>query len=199
MGLLDDIKAQGAAYRLTEEALYAEVLREMEGGIRRDGLWAKALSDSQMDQTNAKALYIKLRVQSLKDEAELLLKQCREISSNQTQRMLENQRQKSRRLRELNRQHSREEKLQKKQEDQDAWQQRLAYLNTKATFRFGRKLMTAGVWGLFFLWPVAFIVFQGADARDVLQWGWLPPAVMMVIGFILGRGVIFTRTGTGRQ
>lgn len=74
MGLFDDIKAKGAAYRLTEEALYSEVLREMESGVRRDGLWAKALAESAMDTNKAHAQYIKYRVQSLKDEAEILLK-----------------------------------------------------------------------------------------------------------------------------
>jgi hypothetical protein len=68
MGLFDDIKAKGAAYRLTEEALYAEALREIEAGQRRDGLWAKAMAESDMDQGRAGAKYIKMRVQSLKDE-----------------------------------------------------------------------------------------------------------------------------------
>lgn len=81
MGLFDDIKAQGAAYRLNEEALYAEALREMEAGLRRDGLWAKALADAEMDQTKAQALYIKLRVQALKDEAELMLAALRKAAA----------------------------------------------------------------------------------------------------------------------
>lgn len=68
MGIFDDIKAKGAAYRLTEEALYAEALREIESGQRRDGIWAKAMAESNMDQGKAGARYIKLRVQSLKDE-----------------------------------------------------------------------------------------------------------------------------------
>lgn len=37
MGVFDEIKTQGASYRLTEEALYAKVLREMELNQRRDG------------------------------------------------------------------------------------------------------------------------------------------------------------------
>ena len=68
MGIFDDIEAKGAAYRLTEEALYAEALREIESGQRRDGIWAKALAESDMDQGRAGAKYIKMRVQSLKDE-----------------------------------------------------------------------------------------------------------------------------------
>ena len=73
MGIFDDIKAKGAAYRLTEEALYAEALREIESGQRRDGIWAKAMAESNMDHGKAGARYIKLRVQSLKDEVTVLI------------------------------------------------------------------------------------------------------------------------------
>ncbi len=73
MGIFDDIKAKGATYRLTEEALYAEALREIESGQRRDGIWAKAMSESDMDQGKAGAKYIKLRVQSLKDEVTVFI------------------------------------------------------------------------------------------------------------------------------
>jgi len=68
MSLLDDFKTQGATFRLTEEMLFAEVYREMEAGIKRDGLWAMALAESKFDESTAKSLYIKYRVQSLKDE-----------------------------------------------------------------------------------------------------------------------------------
>lgn len=73
MSIFDDIRAMGPAYRLTEEKLYAEALREIESGQRRDGIWAKAMADSDMDQGKAGAKYIKLRVQSLKDEALVLI------------------------------------------------------------------------------------------------------------------------------
>lgn len=73
MGIFDDIRAKGAAYRLTEEALYAEALREIESGQRRDGIWAKAMAESDMDQGKAGAKYIKMRVQSLKDEVTIFV------------------------------------------------------------------------------------------------------------------------------
>lgn len=57
--------------RLLEEKLYEQVLREIESGIRRDGLWAKALQNSCGNEQEAKALYIKYRVRSIKDEAEI--------------------------------------------------------------------------------------------------------------------------------
>jgi hypothetical protein len=73
MGIYDDIKVKGAAYRLTEESLYAETLREIESGQQRDGIWAKAMAESDMDQGKAGAKYIKLRVQSLKDEVTIFI------------------------------------------------------------------------------------------------------------------------------
>lgn len=68
MGILDDIRLKGASYRLTEEAIYEEVIHEIESGLRRDGLWAMAISEHPSSEASAKARYIALRVQSLKDE-----------------------------------------------------------------------------------------------------------------------------------
>lgn len=74
MGLFDNIKTADAANRLTEEVLYAEALREIESGMCRDGIWAMAMAESDMDKGKAGARYIKLRVQSLKDEITLQFK-----------------------------------------------------------------------------------------------------------------------------
>ena len=70
MSIFDDIKdkLKGADIKLQEEIIYAEVLAEIKAGIRRDGLWAKALSESNGDINKTKALYIKYRAQSLIDE-----------------------------------------------------------------------------------------------------------------------------------
>lgn len=65
------IRGYIASARLSEEALYAQALAEIEAGIRRDGLWAKALSSADMDTTRAHKIYIQLRVKSLKDELTL--------------------------------------------------------------------------------------------------------------------------------
>ena len=95
MGLFDDIKAKGAALQITEEILYAEVFREIESGVRRDGIWAKALSESQMQEDPAKAKYIKLRAQALKDEVSIALAareaeaQTRELNKPSSEQTLE--------------------------------------------------------------------------------------------------------------
>ena len=47
MSLLDDWKSKAAISRLGEEQAYAIVVQEMEEGIRRDGLWGKALANTQ--------------------------------------------------------------------------------------------------------------------------------------------------------
>ena len=53
-----------------EEQIYAQVYEEISKGEKREGLWAKALAGSEGGgEAKAKSLYIKYRVQSLKDEA----------------------------------------------------------------------------------------------------------------------------------
>ena len=51
-----------------EEAFYQKVLNEIQKGFMREGIYAKALADSLGDKSKAESLYIKYRVQILKDE-----------------------------------------------------------------------------------------------------------------------------------
>jgi hypothetical protein len=53
---------------LEEEALYKQVLDEVESGVMRKGIYAKALADGLGDEGKAQSLYIKYRVQSLVEE-----------------------------------------------------------------------------------------------------------------------------------
>ncbi len=71
MTFLKNIRIASASARLVEEQLYEYVAKEISAGIRRDGLWVKAVEKSLGDEAKAKALYIQFRVQSLKDEAAL--------------------------------------------------------------------------------------------------------------------------------
>jgi|TARA_R110000787_G_scaffold13751_5_gene42861 hypothetical protein len=71
MSIFDKFKTQSIGARLIEEKLYEVVANELQNGVRRNGLWAKALAKSQGDESKAKALYISYRVQSLKDESEI--------------------------------------------------------------------------------------------------------------------------------
>jgi|SaaInlStandDraft_1057018.scaffolds.fasta_scaffold120951_1 hypothetical protein len=69
MKFFTKVAGLAAVARLNEEALYAQVHTEIEGGDIRQGLWLKALSDSDGNELKAKAKYAKARVKSLKDEA----------------------------------------------------------------------------------------------------------------------------------
>jgi hypothetical protein len=59
----------------SQELLHAMVMREMQQGIRRDGLWAQALAESGADPQKAQAIYIRLRVATLQQETTGLLVQ----------------------------------------------------------------------------------------------------------------------------
>ncbi len=77
-----------AKARLAEEALYEQVVAEIADGVRRDGLWAKAHADSAESPEATRALYIKLRVQSLIDEAvvreEITAKAATQIAASES-------------------------------------------------------------------------------------------------------------------
>jgi len=66
--MLKRFQRNSAANRLIEEKLYEQVLIEMDNGDIRTGLWAKALANGSGSDEKAKGLYIKYRVQSIKDE-----------------------------------------------------------------------------------------------------------------------------------
>ena len=53
--------------QLGEEDVYAAAMSEVNSDARRPGVWAKALADSDGDESKCKALYIRLRVQQEKD------------------------------------------------------------------------------------------------------------------------------------
>ncbi len=75
MGLFDDLKTQGTNFRVSDDVLYAEALREIEAGTQRSGvIWAMALVEADMDHTKASANYMRMRVRALKDEIALLVK-----------------------------------------------------------------------------------------------------------------------------
>jgi len=69
--MLKKFRRDAAARRLLEEKLFEYVALEIQRGIRRQGLWAKALAQSDGSEERAKSSYIRLRVQSLKDEAKI--------------------------------------------------------------------------------------------------------------------------------
>ncbi len=65
--MFDYLKKIAISGRTDDELLYEFVLSEMENGVVAKGLWGKALANSGGDNANAKSIYMKYRVQSIKD------------------------------------------------------------------------------------------------------------------------------------
>lgn len=81
MSIWEKMKPMSIVDRLAEERIYELVMREIESGERRDGLWLKAIEKSGGDEKRAKVLYIKYRIQSMKDEA-VISSALREAENN---------------------------------------------------------------------------------------------------------------------
>ena len=71
MGIFTSAKAKLAAQKLAEEQLYEFAAEEIAANNIRPGLWAKATAETDGDEAKAKARYIKLRVETMKAEADL--------------------------------------------------------------------------------------------------------------------------------
>lgn len=53
---------------VADESFYEHVAQELRKGEVRQGLWAKSLASTEYDQQRAKALYIRLRAEAIKQE-----------------------------------------------------------------------------------------------------------------------------------
>lgn len=76
--MFDYFKKIAISNRANDELLYEYVLDEVENGVLVKGLWGKALANSNGDDANAKSIYMKYRVQSIKD-----IFSAREIAYNE--------------------------------------------------------------------------------------------------------------------
>ena len=72
MSFFSSAKAKLAASKLAEEELYAQAAEEVASGQIAQGLWAKAIAETGGDEAAAKAQYLKLRVEIMKAEAEVV-------------------------------------------------------------------------------------------------------------------------------
>jgi hypothetical protein len=79
--MLKKMMSNVSSKRLSEERLYEKALSELENGAVRKGIWAKALVASEGDDKKAGAIYVKLRVESLVDEATVLKAEFEERES----------------------------------------------------------------------------------------------------------------------
>jgi hypothetical protein len=68
MSLFRSAKDKLVGSRMQEEALHAAALREYESGVRRDGLWAKAIIESSGNAARTESIYLRELVLALRDE-----------------------------------------------------------------------------------------------------------------------------------
>jgi hypothetical protein len=66
------MKLNSAMARLVEEKLYEMAIDELGNGNVRKGIWAKAIAKSNGNKEQERSKYLELRVESLKDEAQVI-------------------------------------------------------------------------------------------------------------------------------
>lgn len=70
------VQAHYAARQIPDEAYYEMAGEEVARGTLRKGLWMKALSEALGDEKKAGAIYIRLRVQAMRQEAAAAIRQA---------------------------------------------------------------------------------------------------------------------------
>gem|GEM_PF-6397371 len=65
--MFESFKTKRSVERIIDEKFYEEVALEIDSGVIKPGLWAKATANSDGKETKIKALYIQYRVQALVD------------------------------------------------------------------------------------------------------------------------------------
>jgi hypothetical protein len=68
MDIFAFLRERGSTPNPTDEALYEFIAAELASSAVKQGLWTKALSDSDWDEAKAKALYVKMRFAQLRNE-----------------------------------------------------------------------------------------------------------------------------------
>ena len=58
---------------LSSDMVRSLVLRELEDGVRHDGLWLQAMSECKLDQNKAKQRYIELRMAAMQNDVKKML------------------------------------------------------------------------------------------------------------------------------
>ena len=85
MGIISRMKSAVAKNRIDDEIHYANALREYQTGTRRDGLWAKALIESDRSRRDPNVIYLELRVKSLRDEHSVAGTTANELARTQSE------------------------------------------------------------------------------------------------------------------
>jgi hypothetical protein len=73
------LKLKGSAPSLIDEAAYELIALELSSNQVKQGLWTKALADSEWEEAKAKSYYVKMRHEQLIDEIN-----CRDSLNNKS-------------------------------------------------------------------------------------------------------------------
>lgn len=76
LGAAKAVKAKLAARQIPDEAYYEMAGEEVARGAIRQGLWVQAMSEALGDEKKAGAIYIRLRVQTMRQEAAASIRQA---------------------------------------------------------------------------------------------------------------------------
>lgn len=71
-----DVKAKLAARNIPDEAFFEMAGEEVARGTIRKGLWVKAMSEALGDEKVASSIYLRLRVQAMRGEAEAAIRRA---------------------------------------------------------------------------------------------------------------------------
>jgi len=82
MDIFSFMKARGLTPSLTDEFIYEFIAAELSNSIVKQGLWTKALSDSEWNESKAKSLYVKMRFSQLRTELDIQALQAKEQLNN---------------------------------------------------------------------------------------------------------------------
>lgn len=69
---IDTIRSKGSIpITIEEESIYEQVAEELASDIKKEGLWLKAIEQSEGDEKKTQSYYIKYRVESIKKELQI--------------------------------------------------------------------------------------------------------------------------------
>ena len=92
LGVFDKLKLDSPSTRLSDDELFEQAYDELQNDELIKSVWARALSESDGDEKKAEALYLKLRVQQIKDKKHLSAQKKQANKKAQQKKKLEEER-----------------------------------------------------------------------------------------------------------
>lgn len=88
MELFQFLRDRGSPPSPTDELLYEFVANELANSMVKQGLWTKALSESDWNESKAKASYVRMRIAQLREELKGDISKLQASTSGDTQCIL---------------------------------------------------------------------------------------------------------------